>query len=78
VNVIGKTLTVFSSTDPTKVGRSGRVVLETAKTLTLESGPKTLVVEKRGSVFSVSGSKTVLSGEDIAGRLEDRLGRGQR
>ncbi len=74
MNVIGERLTVLDSSDPSKRGRSGVVVLETAKTLILASGQKTFRVEKEGTMFGLSGSKMVLAGVDIAGRLEDRWG----
>ena len=74
MNVIGERLTVLSSTDPTKRGKSGLVVLETAKTLLIDSGHRTVRVEKVGAVFQISGSGRVLAGADIAGRLEDRWG----
>ena len=75
MNLIGETLTVLTSPDPTKTGRTGRVLLETAKTLLLESGRGPLRVEKEGSAFMLTGSGTVVTGSDISGRLQDRLGR---
>jgi RNase P/RNase MRP subunit p29 len=74
MNVIGERLTVLSSTDPSKEGRTGIVLLDTARTLVLDSDGSVLRVEKAGSVFRVSGSNTVVAGADIAGRLEDRWG----
>ena len=74
MNVIGERLTVLSSTDPLKEGRTGLVLLDTAKTLVLDSDGSVLRVEKAGSVFRVSGSNTVIAGADITGRLEDRWG----
>jgi RNase P/RNase MRP subunit p29 len=74
MNVIGETLTILSSTDRSKEGRTGIVLLETAKMLVLESNGSVLRVEKVGNVFRVSGSNTVIAGADIAGGLEDRWG----
>jgi RNase P/RNase MRP subunit p29 len=74
MNVIGETLTILSSTDPSKEGRTGIVLLDTAKTLVLDSNGRTFRVEKQGNVFRVSGSKKVIAGTDISGRLEDRWG----
>jgi len=74
MNLIGERVTVLSSTDPTKRGRSGVVVLETAKTLLLDSGGRTVRVEKRGTVFQLTASGHVVSGSDIVGRLQDRWG----
>ena len=78
MNVIGETVTVVTSHDPGKVGMSGLVLLETAKTLVVKGGGRTFRVEKEGSVFRLSASGEVLLGSDLAGRLEDRLGRRSR
>ena len=75
MNLIGEQMIVLSSSDPTKVGREGRVLLETAKTLLVESGGRTFRVEKSGSAFKLTSSGRVLTGDDVAGRLEDRWGR---
>lgn len=75
MNVIGERLTVLTSPDPTKTGRTGRVVLETANTIVIDSGGRSLRVEKAGTAFLLLDSRKVLTGSDIAGRLEDRWGR---
>jgi RNase P/RNase MRP subunit p29 len=75
VNIIGEKLTVLSSSDPTKAGKSGRVVLETAKTLLLDTGSKVIRIEKSRSAFLLNHSKKVVTGSDIEGRLQDRWGR---
>ncbi len=75
MNVIGEKLTVLTSSDPTKSGRSGRVLLDTANTLLLDEGGRTLRVEKAGAAFSIDRSRKIITGSDIAGRLQDRIGR---
>jgi RNase P/RNase MRP subunit p29 len=75
VNVIGEKLTVLTSSDPTKSGRSGRVLLDTANTLLLDEEGRTFQVEKAGAAFLIMGSGKVVTGSDIAGRLQDRIGR---
>ncbi|MDA4126110.1 MAG: ribonuclease P protein subunit [Thaumarchaeota archaeon] len=75
MNVIGESLTVLTSSDPTKAGKSGQVVLETAQTLLIDTGKKVVRVEKSGSAFLISRSKKVVTGSDIEGRLQDRWGR---
>jgi RNase P/RNase MRP subunit p29 len=75
VNVIGEKLKVLTSSDPTKSGRSGEVLLDTANTLLLEEGGRTLRVEKAGAAFLIMGSGKIVTGSDIAGRLQDRVGR---
>ena len=74
MNVVGKELTILSSTDPSKEGRTGIVLLDTARTLVLESNGNVFRVEKVGNVFRASGSNIIIAGTDIAGRLEDRWG----
>jgi len=75
VNVIGERITVLTSSDPTKAGRSGRVLLDTANTLLLDEGGRPFRVEKLGAAFLIIGSEKVVTGSDIAGRLQDRVGR---
>jgi RNase P/RNase MRP subunit p29 len=74
MNVIGERLTILASTDPSKVGMTGIVLLDTARTLVLDSNGRVLKVEKAGNVFQVSGTDTVITEADITGRLEDRWG----
>jgi RNase P/RNase MRP subunit p29 len=74
MNLIGERVKLLDSHDETKKGITGKILLETANTFLLDSGPRTLTVEKAGSVFMVQSSGTVLSGNDLAGRLEDRWG----
>jgi RNase P/RNase MRP subunit p29 len=74
MNVIGERLAVVSSTDPSKVGRIGTVLLDTARTLILDSNGTTLRVEKAGSVFQCCDSKRIITGAEVSGRLEDRWG----
>ncbi len=78
MNVIGERLTVLTSHDPTMTGVTGRVLVETLNTLLLDSSGRTLRVEKNGSAFMLAGSGRILTGTDLAGRLQDRLGRKRR
>ncbi len=75
---LGESVTVFDSTDPTKKGRKGDVVMETAKTLLLQTNGGRITVEKHGAVFIVSSTGEVLSGDDMKGRLQDRFGERKR
>jgi len=75
VNIIGEKVTVVTSSDPTKSGRSGMVLLDTANTLLLDEGGRTFRVEKAGAAFLLMGSGKVVTGSDIAGRLQDRVRR---
>ena len=75
MNLVGEKLKVLTSPDPTKSGLTGTVLLETANMLLLDMGRKTVKVEKERSAFMISRSGEVLTGLDISGRLQDRLGR---
>ena len=74
MSLIGESVTIAGSTDPTKLGRTGLVVMETAKTLLIETGGRVARVEKHGAAFTVSGSGEVVLGDDISGKPEDRVG----
>jgi RNase P/RNase MRP subunit p29 len=75
MNLIGETLTILTSRDPTQTGKTGRVLIETANTLLLESGGRTVRVAKTEAAFKILGSGRMVKGSDIAGRLQDRWGR---
>jgi RNase P/RNase MRP subunit p29 len=75
MNIIGERVVVLTSTDPTKTGRSGRVLLETANSILLDSGGRTIRVAKSEAAFMLLDSAMVVTGSDITGRLQDRLGR---
>ena len=70
--MIGEELTVTRSSDSSKIGMTGVVLMDTAKTLVLDSNGRKVRIEKAGNVFQIAGSKRVVSEQDIAGRLEDR------
>ncbi|HUI85790.1 MAG TPA: ribonuclease P protein subunit [Nitrososphaerales archaeon] len=73
MSVVGEEISIVGSRDPSMIGRAGEVVLETSNTLRLDEGGRTIVVPKAGAVFQVQGSKRVINGSEIVGRLEDRL-----
>ena len=75
MNVVGEIVTILTSKDPSKTGRSGTVLLDTANTLLLDEGGRAVRVEKAGAAFMIKGSGRVLAGSDISGRLQDRIGR---
>jgi len=73
MNIIGESVAVVDSSDPTLTGRKGEIVLETSKTLMLESAGKRIRLPKSGTVLQVVGTRKIIDGSDVAGRLEDRL-----
>jgi RNase P/RNase MRP subunit p29 len=75
MNVVGEQVKVLSATDPTLAGKTGLVVLETANTLVLQSLGRNLRIPKAGAAFLLLGTGRIVTGLDIAGRLQDRVGR---
>jgi RNase P/RNase MRP subunit p29 len=72
---IGQLLTVVESTDPTLIGRSGNVIDETKKTLTILENGNERVFGKAAIQFTLNDGTTVLSGSSLRQRPEDRMSR---
>ena len=72
---LGQLLTVVSSTDPTLVGRSGNVIDETQKTVTIVENGKERLLGKASIEFTLNDGTTVLSGASLRQRPEDRMSR---
>ena len=72
---IGQLLTVVSSTDPTLVGRSGNVIDETQKTVTIIENGQERLLGKASIEFTLNGGTTVLTGASLRQRPEDRMRR---
>ena len=71
--IIGEDVRVVAAKGTPLVGLKGKVVLETMHTLTIRTGAKRKVVlPKTGSAVELSGG-TILIGDDLEGRLEDRI-----
>lgn len=71
--IIGEDVRVAASRDTLLLGLKGRVVLETMHTLTIKTDAKRKVVlPKTGSALELS-SGTIVIGDDLEGRLEDRI-----
>jgi RNase P/RNase MRP subunit p29 len=75
MNLIGQRVKILSSNDPTKIGRTGKVVLESERTFLVDSDGRTIRVEKLGSAFQIFENGRIIPGDDLAGRLQERLGR---
>lgn len=73
MSVVGTRALIVGSKDGTKLGRKGEIVLETANTLLLKTASGTITVEKAGTVLELEGDDEPLAGDDIRGRLEDRI-----
>jgi len=75
VNFIGRKVKILVATDPTQVGLSGELVLERSKTLLLESQGRRLTIQKSGTVIELAGGGDIITGDDILGRVEERIAR---
>ena len=76
MNLIGRTVKILVATDPTQVGLSGELVLERSKTLLLESHGRRLTIQKLGTVIELGARGEVIRGDDVLGRVEERIARG--
>jgi RNase P/RNase MRP subunit p29 len=70
--IIGEDVRVAAARDAALLGLRGKVVLETMHTLKIKSDKRKVVLPKMGSALQLS-SGTILIGDDLEGRLEDRL-----
>lgn len=75
MTVIGEEVKLLSASDPTLAGKTGTVVLETARTLVLRSMGRNLRIQKQGTALMLMSTGRIVAGLDIAGRLQDRIGR---
>ncbi len=73
--IVGERVKVLNASDHTQIGVRGEVVLESANTIVIEDEGKMRRVQKKGTVLQLQGNREVLRGEELSGRLEDRLGR---
>ena len=74
--VIGEDVRVAAARDAGLLGLRGIVVLESMHTLTIRTGArKNIVLPKLGSALELSSGK-ILIGDDLEGRLEDRIAQG--
>lgn len=70
---IGQDVRVAAAKDAMLLGLKGRVVLESMHTVTImTSDSRKVMMQKLGSAFELSGGK-ILIGDDVEGRLEDRI-----
>jgi len=71
--IIGEDVRVAAARDTVLLGLKGKVVMESMHTLTIKTGAKRKVtLPKAGSALELS-TGTILIGDDLEGRLEDRI-----
>lgn len=73
MSLIGERVTVVGCSDPGFLGRKGEVVLESAKTFSIQEGTRIAVLQKAGTTFRLAASGGLVSGDDLPGRLEERI-----
>jgi len=72
--IIGEDVRVAAARDSVLLGLKGKVVMETMNTFTIKTDAKrNVTIPKLGSALELSSGQVVL-GEDVKGRLEDRVG----
>jgi len=71
--IIGEDVRVAAARDAVLLGLKGKVVLETMHTVTVRTeARRKVMLPKAGSAFVLSSGAIVL-GDDMKGRLEDRI-----
>jgi len=78
IQSIGKTVTIVSCSDPRMVGLRGTLALESMHMLTIVSPERKVLVRKTGTVLQLEGNGSLLVGDEMNGRVEDRLLRGSK
>ncbi len=74
--LIGLDVEVIKSSDPSVVGKSGRIVDESRNMLVIEDGGKLKRIQKSTTVFRVSlpnGEKINVNGRKLVSSPEDRI-----
>lgn len=72
MNIIGKKVKVLDSTDKTKKGIEGTVLLDTENMFVLFSSSKKKMVEKKGTILILENG-TKIDCNRLVGSLERRL-----
>lgn len=76
MSVVGLKGTIVDSRDEGLKGKKVEVLLETANTLLLKTSEGIVIVQKAGTVLQSEGETELLVGDEILGRLEDRIREG--
>jgi len=72
--LIGRTVHIKASTDPTYVNRTGTVIDETKNTFLIDWGKKPVRIAKNSSTFAfdVDGTQIIVKGSRLIYRPEER------
>jgi RNase P/RNase MRP subunit p29 len=71
--IVGERVKVLTTSDHTQLSVRGRVVLEFANTIVIENEGRMRRIPKNGTVLQLEGGREVVRGDELSGRLEDRL-----
>jgi RNase P/RNase MRP subunit p29 len=76
--ILGEDVRVAAARDAVLLGLKGKIVLESMHTLTIRTREgRKVMMPKVGSALELSSGK-ILIGDDLEGRLEDRIAAGRR
>lgn len=76
MRVLGMDVAVVQCSNPAMVGVHGTVALESMRMLTIVSGDRKVKVAKAGTVLRLRQGEKLVIGDEMIGRIEDRLLRG--
>jgi RNase P/RNase MRP subunit p29 len=75
-DLIGQKVSVVKSNDKGQAGVTGSVVLESMNMLLIDNGRRKLSIPKAGTVLRLESTRELLRGDELVGRIEDRIGKG--
>jgi len=78
IGLLGKQVAVVQCTDPAMMGLRGTVALESMHMITIVSQTRKVRVAKTGTVLQLQENGKLVMGEEMNGRIEDRLAKGAR
>lgn len=78
IDLIGQRIAVLQCSDPGLIGKKGTFAIESMKTITIVSGSSKLMLPKVGTVLQLQEGGRIIVGDELVGRLEDRLARGSK
>jgi len=78
MRLLGMDVAVVQSSNPLMVGFRGTVALESMRMITIVSRSKKVTVPKTGTVLQLLEKGKVVVGDEMIGRIEDRLSRGSK
>ncbi len=78
MRLLGMDVAIVQSSNPLMVGFRGTVALESMRMITIVSTSKKITVPKTGTVLQLLEDGKVVVGDEMNGRIEDRLSRGSR